>query len=189
MKTRKIIAIAAISVVAVFFLAGCDQILENLFPNDTGHGKQSGTNSLTVTAYMWTDPYYATYAYIGKIHIDLLDSTGTVVQSYSSWANGYDVFYDGYYSSYNAYYRYPVVTTFSYLNDGTYKVRVYCDLNGNNAFDDSTDEYYVSNEYWSDSFYVSGNPYSSYYLSSGSNVSANAYIDYDNWEYYSGYGF
>lgn len=192
MKTRKIIAIAAISVVAVFFLAGCDQILENLFPNDTGHGTTAGTNTLTVSAFMWTDPVYVTSGYVGKIHIDLVDSSGTVVQTYSTWANGYDQYtYDYWWGTGDYYYRYPVSTTFYYVNDGTYKVNVYCDLNGNNQYDVSS-EYFASNNYsyyTGDSIWQNHTGYSTVSLSNGSSSSVTAYIDYYDWEFYGAFGY
>jgi hypothetical protein len=138
MKIRKILPLLAIGLVAMFFLAGCDQILENLFPKDTGHDTNSGNNSVMINAFLWTDQDKVTSPWFGEVHIDLMDATGTtVVKSTSDWAYSYDTYYyDDYpYYTYLYYYRYPVTGSFNFIPDGTYKIRVWYDANYNGQYD------------------------------------------------------
>jgi hypothetical protein len=194
MKIRKILPLLAIVLVAAFILAGCDSVLETLFPNDTGHGGGStpANNTISVTAFLWTDRYYATSAYFGKVHIDLMDSTGTtVVQSASQWVSGWDSsFYDSWvYYSYGIYYRYPIDASFNFVPDGTYTLRVYYDLNYNDKYD-SPGEYYVSNQntgsYFSYPLYLNSAGHTNIVVTGGQSVSARSYIDNDGWQYWSG---
>jgi uncharacterized protein (DUF2141 family) len=114
MKIRKILPLLAIAVVALFALSSCDQMLESLFPADTGQLESQGTNSLLVkVAVNWNSNLQGT-----KIVIDLYDSTNTVID------------YRAYFVSDTGYAVNHYSADFQFLTDGAYYVNVYIDTNG-----------------------------------------------------------
>jgi len=115
MKIRKILPLLAIAVVALLALSSCDQMLESLFPADTGQLDTQGTNSLLVkVAVNWNSNLQGT-----KIVIDLYDSTGVNMVDYREYIVSDTGYLVNHYSA-----------DFQFLTDGAYFVNVYIDTNG-----------------------------------------------------------
>jgi len=143
MKIKKIIPLLAVVVVALFALASCDQMLESIYPEQTG---QTGTNTLTVQADVHY--YYAGYSvgddiYYGPLTV-LLKKDGVTYDKQTTWLN-------------NPYYYNTISSTWTFNNlpDGTYTAYVWIDYNN----DGTTNGDYDYGNYW---------PTSSYYLSASS---------------------
>lgn len=117
MKTRKILPLLALAVVALFALSSCDAMLESLFPADTGQLSTQGTNSITVEAGVWW--FYLDKPGTGKLRIEIWDSTFTNRVDYRT----FDVYYTGYDTIYYS-------ADFNFLVDGTYYVEAWIDQNG-----------------------------------------------------------
>jgi len=176
---RKILPILILSVAAVFLLSSCDQILEALFPNETGHGG-STNNSITfnVSGQDETNTYFSpgNWPYdpsgesqastivtraLQPVYVNLfqygqngaLVSVGTQQVTYFGSADVNGVRTGS-----------PTVT-FSGLNDGSYEFQVYYDLDGHQDLN-LAKEY--SGYYYTAQGYVNSNLNSSVYVSGGS---------------------
>ncbi len=99
---KKIIPLVFVAIAAVFLLAGCDQMLEGIYPSQTG-----GHNNIEITVYahwLWGG---------GSIYVELYKLDGTFVDALSFWP-----------PYYSAPYYYDTVS-FSGLKDDTYYLRAY----------------------------------------------------------------
>ncbi len=193
MKIKKILPILVLALAAMFVLAGCNQILENLFPNETGHGTTVTNNStLNVQAYLWTDPNYVSYPWgsdgYSKVDIDLIDNSNHTVVAHKEQYAGKTTGYQPDYTYTDIYYhylagRYPVTVTFPAVADGNYTVRVWLDTDETGVWDPA--EFYQSNQDYSGrrtaDFYNNGWT-SNISLSGMDNKTIDAYIDYYDYE-------
>ncbi len=107
---KKIIPLILVAVVAIFLLAGCDAMLESIYPNQT-----AGKNTIDVTVN-------ELYTYPQPIVVEVFDSAGNYVAStsfYTIYANG-------------SYYYNDVA--FTRLKDDTYTLYAWIDINQDKAW-------------------------------------------------------
>ncbi len=182
---KKILPLLILSVAAVLLLSSCDQMLEALFPAETGQlNKSDNTITFTVYGYENVTTYppnggYAAYGWwqyknqygIGPysagtsrpVYVELLDVTGnTVLQTQGGPWTGPD-----------ANYILTATFTFSSLADGAYRFRVWYDVDN-----DGTD--YLEYNFYNTWYYqqygsVNGGTVSSVGVNSGG--TANVYVD------------
>lgn len=121
---KKIIPIVILAAAAVFLLAGCDAMLESIYPDQTGRDK--GTNSVSVDVAV--DPSAITDWYAHKVWIRLENMDTSVTWYRDSMVMGSS-------TSYRCY----AGATFDFLSDGTYAVTAWFDSNDNGYLD--FDEY------------------------------------------------
>jgi hypothetical protein len=120
MKTRKLLPLLALAVLALFALSSCDQMLESIYPEQTN---PPASNTIYLTVQTWYS-YVGDNVYYGPLMVEVLDSSAyTVVAS------------DSRYLSYN--YYDPIVENFSFysLDDGNYTVNTWLDTNYNGVMD------------------------------------------------------
>jgi hypothetical protein len=120
MKIRKILPLLALAVIALFTLSSCDQILESMFPADTGQLVTQGKNSISVELGV----NWLTYPGTGKLIVEIKDSSNKLIET-----RQFDVYYTGYDTIYYS-------AEFNFLFDGTYLIYAWIDKNGNGIADD-----------------------------------------------------
>jgi hypothetical protein len=119
---KKLLPIILLAGSVFFLLAGCDAMLESIYPEETGHG--GGTNSITLVTEIDPDTYIDYYLH--EIYFELQDSNGVVLQTYSNTP------------SYNFDTEYAEASvTFAYLADGNYSVFAWYDSTYNAKYDNS----------------------------------------------------
>jgi hypothetical protein len=125
MKTRKIIPLLAVAVVALFALASCDQLLENIYPDQT---TPKGNNTVTIDVYTYADNisyYYSGSIYAGPLTIQLYKD-GAVYRTQATDLSNPDL-----------YSVLDTTFTFDSLPDGSYTAYAWIDANKNGIEDDS----------------------------------------------------
>jgi hypothetical protein len=157
MKRRTRIALFAASALAILALAGCDAMLESIYPNET-----NPSNTLTVTVYMDYNSV-STDIYQGPLTI-VLYKDGETYATLTA-----DVYYEG--SRWIEYYY-----TFTGLPKGTYTA--YCWIDYNNDGDTTGDCDY--GYYWPAE---QGDGTQSVYLSGGASGNFTEYIYYYDYQY------
>jgi hypothetical protein len=126
MKLRKILPLLGLATVALLALSSCDQMLQSLFPAETGQLKTQGKDSISVQVTVDT-----TYPVLNQqLRVELWDPTYTTMYD----SRVFTVSDTGYrYNDYKA--------DFNWLVDGTYNVDVWIDENGNKIPDDNWWDY------------------------------------------------
>jgi hypothetical protein len=181
---KKILPLVILSVAAVFLLSSCDQMLESLFPSQTGHGPTTHYNNQIVVnvngwdsygynqvydsygygAWQYEDTYYyyVTNPNTTPIYVDLLDSSGSVV------GTAQITYFEG--GGVNL--ARTASTTFTGLKDGNYTVEVWYAGDGSSSPTFMRDNYYWY--YYIDSGMVNGSFVSQVYVNGDSTATYQA---------------
>jgi hypothetical protein len=112
---KKIIPLVLLATAAVFLLAGCDILLESIYPDQTM--KNKGIYSLPVEVR--ANPSAINEWWNHKVWVQLTDSQGNTQYQ--------DSLFQGDSYSYTVF----ASTTFNFLNEGSYSVFVWFDANDN----------------------------------------------------------
>jgi hypothetical protein len=130
---KKIIPVLLLASVALFILAGCDKMLEGIYPDQTGQDK--GNNTFQVQAEVISACFANPYGV--KVYFTLKDDMGNALQTYFSDLT----------SSYNGS-RLEASAIFSLLPDGNYSVDVLYDAYGDNGLYDGLPDLQRSTGYY-----------------------------------------
>lgn len=127
---------ALVAVAALFLLAGCDAMLEAIYPDQTSHGTTLYSFNVSATPNA-VNPVAAQQLAYNQVWVDLIDAgTGQVVDVTNGWLSAYADSSGNIIVS-----EQPYQAAFS-VPQGSYYALVWIDTNGNGQYD-PLDEYGV----------------------------------------------